>query len=139
MGGHSGTKKTSVKHKIARLCCSICRRPSYMKGNGSKSGRANVFATFAIVVATAPQFGSFITPVVSRTCLDFEPLCSHWGRVANGRRDICCLHTSGATVYGRVFRVDRPGSSGFRPEPASGAPHSSWQNICCDTPAWKNR
>jgi hypothetical protein len=30
-----------------------------VEGNGSKSGRANVFATFAIVFATAPQFGSF--------------------------------------------------------------------------------
>jgi len=31
------------KHEITRLCCSVCRRPSYMEENGSKSSLARQY------------------------------------------------------------------------------------------------
>lgn len=98
MGGHSGSK----------VPLSNMNSVPYVGGHHTGKETAlslgrHVFATLAIVVATAPQFGSFITPAVSRTRLDFEPLCSHWGREANGPLDVCC-----STLQG------------FRPEPAFG-------------------
>jgi hypothetical protein len=40
LGGHLGSKKTTISNVNSRgyaVCCSLCRRPSYMEENGSKS------------------------------------------------------------------------------------------------------
>ena len=62
----------------------------------------NVFATFAIVVATALPFGCFISPGSKPRP---RASMSHSGREENGHCDTCC--STPQELYGRTFRVDK--------------------------------
>jgi hypothetical protein len=137
MGGHSGSKRTSIRHEITRLCCSICRRPSYMEGNGSKSG-APMYSRPLPLLSPPPHSLDLLLKWLAEhaSTSSLHALIGDAKQMGAKRPKMSTAphfrsYTTGCFVVHRLV--------GIQASPSLWAPHFSWQNTCCDTPAWRNR